>query len=739
MRKTKMLFTLLVALALAPFYYAQSCPGNYFSTGNFESFSSSAQLATAVAGSPLITWYSSGPGYSPTLMSNTLGNSTKFASLLSCGQANLSSPNGGGADEPIVLPMNCSVKPCDEGTISIDTKPLYLSLATWLPGTQAKLKVRLVQTNPLTGCAGGILYNCPAATTNYLDVDIDVSSSTSVSGWQTKVQNFVNTTPYTFNYALIWFTHTPAQLCLTQYLDNVVLNVTRTFDVSAIKLPTKMCKNQECATVVTGTSGQYTVTGPGVPSTPIIDFAGNETWIFCPTVAGVGTHTITICSGGCCITRQVTVSSLNAPVITGNNYTVCLGNSALVCPTVPGGSVYSYLWNTGQTSQCINVTPPVLGTTNYTVTASNAGCSTTASNSVTAVSYPKINLPKSVSVCNGQFQALCGPSNTSPYNFSYQWFFNNPVTQTNQLVSSSQCYTPTQYGNYTLIVTNQYGCSSTATINVIQGYGPAITIADYNYCGHPPTYVGLSAAYADALSYEWTYNGGAAFSGGYRIPYMGDGTYCLKVYWSNANIPSLLGCTSTVCFKVTRCCAPNPEFQLTYNPFGSTSTITVSNNASYTGDYDSESFILYKYCGTETDLNLITWTQVQIVTRSSNFNTPVVFSGLDESCIYKVVHRVTKNCLNKSYVSEQIAGQLKIAIYPNPAVSDGRVTIELQGSLTNATIEITDVTSGALVYQGTLEPTVPLILENRTTLRKGVYNVKVYNTEEVVNNRLIVD
>lgn len=739
MTKTKKLFTLLVALALAPFYFAQSCPGNYFSTGNFESFTSSAQMGNAISGSPLITWDPSGTTYSPTLMNNTMGNTTKFAALASCGQATLSSVNGGANNQPIVLPMNCSVKPCDEGTISIDTRPLYLHPSTWTPGTQMKLKVRLVQTNPLTSCTGGILFNCPAATTNYLDVDIDVSSTTSVTNWQTRVQNFVNTTPYTFNYALIWFTHTPAQLCVNQYLDNVVLNVTRTFDVSAIKLPTKMCKNQGCANVVTGTSGQYTVSGPGVPSSPIIDFAGNETWIFCPTVAGAGTHTITICSGGCCITRQVTVSALNAPVVTGNNYTVCQGNSALVCPTVPPGATYSYLWNTGQTSQCINVTPTALGTTNYTVTASNSGCSTTATNSVTAVSYPKINLPKSVSVCNGQFQALCGPSNTGVYNFSHQWFFNNPVTQTSQLVSNNQCFVPTQYGNYTLIVTNQYGCSSTASINVVQGYGPAISISNYNYCGHAPAYVGLPAAYSDALSYEWTYNGGAPFMGDYRIPNMGDGTYCLTVYWSNANVPSLLGCTSTTCFQVTRCCAPNPEFQLTYNPFGSTATITVSNNPAFTIDYDSESFILYKYCGPETDLDLITWTQVQIVTRSTNFNTPVVFSGLDENCIYKVVHRVTKNCLHKTYVSEQIAGELKIAIYPNPAVSDGRVTIELQGSATNATIEITDVTSGALVYQGTLEPSVPLILENRTTLHKGVYNVKVYNNEKVVNDRLIVD
>ena len=739
MKKTKMLFALLVALAIAPFYSGQSCPGNYFSIGDFESFSSSTQLANAVSGSPMITWNPSGGPFSPLLLSNTYGNATKFVGLASCGQASLSSANGGPSDEPIVLPMNCAVKPCDEGTISIDTKPLYLSPGNWTPGTQMKLKVRLVQTNPLTSCAGGILFNCPAATTNYLDIDIDVTSPSWVGTWETRVQNFINNTPYTFNYALIWFTHTPAQLCLTQYLDNVILKVTDSFDVSGITLPTKMCKDQECANIVTGLPGQYTVTGPGVPDAPIYDLDGNATWVFCPTVAGVGTHTITICSGGCCITRQVTVSSLNAPVITGNNYTVCQGNSALVCPTVPVGSSYSYLWNTGQTSQCISVTPPTLGTTNYTVTASNAGCSTTVTNSVTAVSYPKVILPKSVSVCNGQFQSLCGPSNTSVYFFTYEWFFNDPVTQTSYIVSSDQCFVPTQYGNYTLIVTNQYGCSSTASIDVVQGYGPAITIKDYNYCGHAPAYVGLPAAYSDALYYEWTYNGGAPFMGDYRIPNMGDGTYCLTVYWSDENIPSLLGCTSTTCFQVTRCCEPNPEFQLTFSPFGSSATITVSNNPAYTGDYDSESFILYKYCGPETDLDLIVWTQIQIVTCSVNFNTPVVFSGLDEDCIYKVVHRVTKNCLHKVFVSEQIAGQLKVAIYPNPAVSDGRVAIELQGSATNATVEITDVSTGALVYQGTLEPGVPLVLENRTALRTGVYNVKVYNNEAVVNNRLIVN
>ncbi|MGX7666011.1 hypothetical protein [Flavobacterium pedocola] len=414
--------------------------------------------------------------------------------------------------------------------------------------------------------------------------------------------------------------------------------------------------------------------------------------------------------------------------ITGSTY-FCAGQST----TLTASSGYTnYSWSTGATTSSINVS--TAGT--YTVTAWNAGspCQATATVTVSAILLPKIILPNSISVCNSNFQPICGPSNTSTYTFTYSWYYVDPVTQTSVLVSHNQCYTPTQYGTYTLVVTNQYGCTSSKTISVIQGTGPAVSIKDVKYCGKTPLYVGFPAAFADAVSYQWTYNGGTPFSGGYRINNMGDGQYCVTVTWNT-------GCTSTTCFTVEECCTPNTEFTITYNPFGSTATITVQNNAANTPYYDAEDFILYKDCG-----NTGVWTQHAIVSRTTNFNTAVVFSGLDENCVYKVVHRVNSLCLGQTFTSEEFAyGRLAVTLYSNPVSNGQPLMVDIKSPSKASTIEINDLTTGEMIYKTTIDAKSrkPFKIEYDVFSRNGkkasgVYNVRVYDESGEVNKKVIV-
>jgi hypothetical protein len=367
-------------------------------------------------------------------------------------------------------------------------------------------------------------------------------------------------------------------------------------------------------------------------------------------------------------------------------------------------------------------------------------------------SLPSPNETITVSVCAGNFQPLCGPNDDGKLVYSYQWYYNNPITQTSTLVSGGTkggpCYTPTQYGSFTVVYTDQFGCSNSVSYNIVQGYGPNVHIDDVKYCNEkgspfpslPPSSVGLPGPFSDALSYSWTYddNSGsgpiAIFGSSHQTSYLGDGTYCVTILWSDANVPSLLGCTSEACFDVEECCQPNVEFFMEWEPAGNSSTLTVWNNPSNTSDYDLEQFILYEDC------NGNGWVQsaTPIITRTSNFNVPVVFSGLDESCDYKVVHRVSSNCLRQSFVFQKsVSGALKIEVYPNPSRPDAEIHINMVSNSPNSTLIIYNMITGSALYEGSLSQDEPTLID-RNTLAPGQYIVKVNNGKSVTHEILIV-
>jgi len=100
----------------------------------------------------------------------------------------------------------------------------------------------------------------------------------------------------------------------------------------------------------------------------------------CITVGTAGTYTVTITNAaGCTSTCSKTVTILAAPDCTITGPSSCdLGTSIQLC--APAGYT-KYLWNTGATTNCIEVTQG--GT--YSVTVSNAaGCTATASKYITS-------------------------------------------------------------------------------------------------------------------------------------------------------------------------------------------------------------------------------------------------------------------------------------------------------------------------------------------------------------------
>ncbi len=162
-----------------------------------------------------------------------------------------------------------------------------------------------------------------------------------------------------------------------------------------------------------------------------------------------GIYSVTVHDAtGCSSTAGALVNSSGAGSVTvsSDKSVMCSGDSAHICAS---GSFASYLWNNGQTGQCIYT--KLAG--NYYVTATDAGNCTASSTALPLAVYPLP--PVSISV-NGD--TLTG------YNaVTYQWYLDgSPISG-----ATSPVYIAQQSGDYTLLVTDSNGCRAVSTIVAI--------------------------------------------------------------------------------------------------------------------------------------------------------------------------------------------------------------------------------------------------------------------------------
>lgn len=157
----------------------------------------------------------------------------------------------------------------------------------------------------------------------------------------------------------------------------------------------------------------------------------------------------------------------NSPplLVTGNDVAITCNQSVDIGAVASGGigSVYSYAWNTGPTTDSINVAPAV--TTDYIVTATDS-CGTTASDTITVTLpvYLPIDLtvtPDTAVQCLTNVDLVVLNATGGDGNYSYQWtdsLGNALVANDTLTVPSSD---PTMY-----FVTATDGCGATATDSV---------------------------------------------------------------------------------------------------------------------------------------------------------------------------------------------------------------------------------------------------------------------------------
>jgi Secretion system C-terminal sorting domain len=260
--------------------------------------------------------------------------------------------------------------------------------------------------------------------------------------WNNGIANGVAFTPTIGNTTYI-VTGTNATGCNATNSINITVHPNPVLNIIALPNDT-VCDGQQVTLTTTGANSYSWNNGivNGVAFTPII---GNTTYIV------TGTNTT-----GCSATSSTIITVHPNPTLSIAalpNDTVCDGQQVTL--TATGSNTYS--WTNGITNGVAFT--PTLGNTIYTVTGTNStGCSATSSITITVLPVYAIILNiVNDTICSGFSKTVIA----SGGNNSYYW--DAPINA----FGSTQIVSPATTTTYTVVGTNSYGCTNTATVNIV--------------------------------------------------------------------------------------------------------------------------------------------------------------------------------------------------------------------------------------------------------------------------------
>jgi gliding motility-associated-like protein len=164
---------------------------------------------------------------------------------------------------------------------------------------------------------------------------------------------------------------------------------------------------------------------------------------------------------GCVNTSTQTVSLFVDPIInlTASSPTICAGLSA----NILASGVNSYTWSTGANTSSVNVSPIV--NTTYSVNGTDVnGCSTYTTILLGVSPTPTVNaLGSSIGICIGSSANLLASGATT---YSWNTGESSASINVNPIINST----------YTVVGTNGFGCSSTATVSLLAYSNPTVYI-----------------------------------------------------------------------------------------------------------------------------------------------------------------------------------------------------------------------------------------------------------------------
>ena len=341
-----------------------------------------------------------------------------------------------------------------------------------------------------------------------------------------------------------------------------------TVSVTVVSNPTITVNS---ATLCAGVSATLTANGAAnytwTPATGLSTTTGS---VVVANPASTSVYTITGGVGTCAAIPATSTVTINpSPTITVNNASICSSTSVTI--TVNGASSYSWSPAAGLSSTVGSMVVASPGaSTNYTIVGTSVdGCQGTAT--VTVLNSPAITTTvTSHSVTchglgNGSATVTAGGGTGA---FTYSW---SPIGGINSSATNISA------GNYTCLVTDGIGCTTSATVSIIQPQNIMVNANSGLVCAgqsYP-----LNAIVTGGTSpYTYNWNNGASTTNPYVVSLTSAASYTVMVIDVN-------GCTATDTSIVI---AVRPPLQVlvgdAYICAGNTTTLTAiasGGNGSY--------------------------------------------------------------------------------------------------------------------------------------------------------------
>jgi len=238
-----------------------------------------------------------------------------------------------------------------------------------------------------------------------------------------------------------------------------------------------------------------------------------------------------------CCSEGVTTIDIVEASIAASDSEYCVGDGAITLQaSLDGSSAVSYQWgHTGSTNSQVIVNPATTTTYNVTIT-DGTGCESFASSTVTV--YPALNLEVDFSgdACLTEDTQLTADVSGGDGNYTYSW------TGPNGFVSSAQTINADVSGNYSVVVTDGAGCSTSAEGYVYQEFDPYIFTLSQEVCEGED--VSLSVNGSNIQSYQWDAAAGGGTSNSVTVtPTVPSSAYVVTVTNNQ-------GCSSTAAVSI---------------------------------------------------------------------------------------------------------------------------------------------------------------------------------------------
>ncbi len=341
-----------------------------------------------------------------------------------------------------------------------------------------------------------------------------------------------------------------------------------------------------------------------------------------------GSYSLTLTDAqSCSLVLSVTLTNPPAlSVVTTSQNPTCFGANSGSVNSLPSGGTgpYTYLWNTGATTQ--NLAKVGAGT--YIVTVTDAqGCSRTATATLTNPTAIDLAVQTQNAACNG---AATGSIDLTPMGgtgvFSYKWNTRNggPGTTTQDLTGIVS-------GVYAVTVTDANGCTATTTATIQEPSSLTLTLTPQPvacFGGSNGQVTSTVQGGTSAYSYVWsnttsTSTVSGLIAGTYSVS-VTDGNGCRSVASATVSQPTALLSAASV---TNINCANGQSGAVNTTPSGGTSPYSFRwSDGSTTEDINDLSSGIYSL--TVTDANACSITLSRSLTQPTGIGATASFTNV---------------------------------------------------------------------------------------------------------------